>query len=109
MFKKSILGFIFSLVLTLGAFFWVVNKLPEPGLVVFIFAVVQMAVQMIFFLHTGEGDVKRWSSLFFISTMAVVIIVVAGCLWIMKHLNYNMMPQGHEAAEQIMHKEAIYK
>ncbi|MBL8030179.1 MAG: cytochrome C oxidase subunit IV family protein [Candidatus Doudnabacteria bacterium] len=108
-FKHILLGFLFSLLLTLVAFFWVVKGMPSAGLFIFVLAILQVMAQVIFFLHMRAESSQKWNNLFFISTMGVVIIVVAGCLWIMGHLNYNMMSSGMKTDHEIMEKEAIHK
>lgn len=53
-------------------------------------AVVQLVVQLYFFLHISEGEKPRWRlhSLWF--TAVMLAIVVVGSIWIMKNLDYNM-------------------
>ena len=55
-------------------------------------ALVQLVVQLIFFLHLLNESKPRWNLIFFISTIGIILIVVVGSVWIMNHLNYNMMP-----------------
>jgi cytochrome o ubiquinol oxidase subunit IV len=95
--KSYIIGFALSIVLTLAAFFAVVSPASfhlGSGAVlvtILVLAVVQLVVQMLFFLHLGSGAGARWRMGVFFATLGLVIIVVLGSLWIMNHLNYNMM------------------
>jgi cytochrome o ubiquinol oxidase operon protein cyoD len=93
--KSYILGFVLSALLTIGTYFIVVKHLfPLPTVIVtiMIFALVQMVVQLLLFLHLGqEGKPKKilWT---FLLTLSVLMIVLFGTLWIMYDLNARMMP-----------------
>jgi cytochrome o ubiquinol oxidase operon protein cyoD len=58
---------------------------------VVILAVMQLLVQLVFFLHLGGESKPRWNLMAFMFTLLVVAILVAGTLWIMYNLDYNMM------------------
>lgn len=90
--KSYVIGFILSVVITFLAYLFVVNKLlPMTALIycVLALALLQLVVQMVFFLHIGRGS--RWKAITFGFTVLVVVIIVGGTLWIMANLNYNMM------------------
>jgi len=54
-------------------------------------ALIQMAVQIAFFLHLNEGPDARWNvGTMWVSVLCVAIIIV-GTWLTMQHLNYNMM------------------
>lgn len=55
-----------------------------------ILAGLQLATQMICFLHITEKDTPRWRLVATAFTVMILVIVVAGSLWIMNSLNYNM-------------------
>ncbi|MFZ1301485.1 MAG: cytochrome o ubiquinol oxidase subunit IV [Candidatus Microsaccharimonas sp.] len=98
-----IVGFGLSIVTTLMAYFFVVNELwPKETLIYVVMgiAVVQLVVQLVFFLHLGRGN--RWKLLTFIFAMLVVLIVVVGSLWIMQNLDYNMMHMSPDEMQQYM-------
>ncbi len=90
---KYTVGFVLSLVLSLAAYFYVTGNgsavwlLPVLG----VLAVVQMVIQLQFFLHLGDevGPKYKLASLLFM--LGILMIVVGGSLWIMSNLNYNMM------------------
>jgi cytochrome o ubiquinol oxidase subunit IV len=93
-YKSYIAGFITSIVLTLAAYFTVVDGGMSAVTVLAIIlalAVVQLVVQMFFFLHVGAQPGRNWKLTVFGSTLVLVLIIVIGSLWIMNHLNYNMM------------------
>lgn len=95
--KSYITGFVLSLALTFVAFFIVLD--PEffhmgYGAVVptiIILAIAQLFVQLIFFMHLATENGPRWKLAVLISTVGIVLIIVVGSIWIMNHLNYNMM------------------
>ena len=55
-------------------------------------AVAQMGVHLVFFLHitTGPDNVNNVMALAF--GVLIVMLLIGGSLWIMAHLNHNMMP-----------------
>ena len=88
------LGFIMSILLTLAAYFLVVNHLLNGwGLVaaIMVLAMVQLLVQLIFFLHLSEESKPRWNLTVMAFMLIVLCVVVFGSLWIMHNLNYHAM------------------
>jgi cytochrome o ubiquinol oxidase subunit IV len=94
--KGYVVGFLLAAVLTAIPFWLVMGKvLPTPGItaaVILGFAAVQIVVHMIFFLHMNAKIEGGWSMLALIFTGALVLIMLAGSIWVMYHLNANMMP-----------------
>jgi len=89
-----VVGFILSVVLTLLAYLTVTShafSAPVTITLILSFAVVQLYVQLIFFLHLGTESRPRWRLVALAFGVLVVAIVVFGSLWIMDNLNYNMM------------------
>ena len=85
-------GFLLSVYLTLTAYFLVVKEVFPPltlTVAVITLALVQFAVQVIFFLHVGEEAKPRWHVKTFGYTVLVVAILVIGSLWIMANLDYH--------------------
>lgn len=60
-------------------------------LVVTLFALLQLGVQAIFFLHLSRK--AQFNFLAFIFTLYTVAFIVIGSLWIMKNLEQNMTPE----------------
>ncbi|MNN83239.1 Cytochrome bo(3) ubiquinol oxidase subunit 4 [compost metagenome] len=56
------------------------------------FAAVQIVVHMVYFLHMNTKSEGGWSMLGLIFTIMVVVIMLAGSIWVMYHMNHNMMP-----------------
>ena len=91
-----LLGFVLSVVLT-AIPFWLVmgGALPSKqvtALAIMAFAVVQIVVHMIYFLHMNTKAEDGWSMMAMIFTIVMVVIALSGSLWVMNHLNSNMMP-----------------
>ena len=95
-FSGYMLGFVLSVVLTAIPFWLVMSGvLPSKqitALVIMAFAVVQIIVHMIYFLHMNTTSENGWSMMALIFTIVMVVIALSGSLWVMSHLNSNMMP-----------------
>ena len=65
------------------------------AIVIMLFAAAQIVVHMIYFLHMNGRSEGGWTMLALIFTIIVVAIALAGSLWVMFHLNANMMPDMH--------------
>lgn len=111
--KSYVVGFALSILLTLAAFFVVVYPVSlhlAGGTVlvtILVLAVAQLVVQMLFFLHLGAGAGARWRMGIFFATLGLVIIVVVGSLWIINHLNYNMMLSPTEMQQYINNQQGF--
>jgi cytochrome o ubiquinol oxidase operon protein cyoD len=94
--RGYIIGFVLSVVLT-AVPFWLVMTGALPGmvataLIIFALALVQILVHVVFFLHLDTRSEGGWTLIAFIFTAVIVVIAIAGSIWIMYHLNTNMMP-----------------
>ena len=89
-------GFVLSVVLT-AIPFWLVmrgaldNK-QATALIVVGFAFVQIIVHMLYFLHMDARSEGGWTLMALIFTLVLLAIALSGTLWVMYHLNVNMMP-----------------
>ena len=91
--KSYIIGFILSILLTVIPYFIVVNHVFTSGIIiaaVVLLAVLQLLVQLVFFLHLNTESKPRWNLTAFVFSALIVAILVAGTMWIMYHLDYNM-------------------
>jgi len=90
-----VIGLGFALLLT-GISFWVASTsvLWGPGVAVglVVLAIAQMGVHLVFFLHITTGPDNTNNVLALAFGVLIVFLVIAGSLWIMAHLNANMMP-----------------
>jgi len=88
-------GLVFALLLT-GASFFVARSplIWSPGVPVglAVLAIAQMGVHLVFFLHITTGPDNLNNALALALGVLIVGIVIAGSLWIMYHMNMNMMP-----------------
>ena len=103
--KEYVTGFVLSVVLTAIPFWLVMNGvIASAGMtaaVILGFAAVQIVVHMVYFLHMNARSEGGWNMLALIFTVVLVVIVLSGSLWVMYHLNANMMPMSpHEARVQ---------
>lgn len=95
-FNEYMTGFVLSVILTVIPFWLVLGDVLEStGLTIFFiiaFGVAQMIVHMMYFLHMNAKSEGGWLLLSFAFTVMLVVIAIVGSLWIMYHLNENMMP-----------------
>lgn len=94
--KSYSIGFILSVILTAIPFWLVMGKVitnsSTTAFVILGFAAVQIVVHMIYFLHMNTKSEGGWSMLALVFTIMVVVIMLVGSIWVMYHLNTNMMP-----------------
>lgn len=98
--KTYLIGFVLSVILTAIPFWLVMGEVFENKLVTAIlimaFAAVQIVVHMVCFLHMNPRSEGGWTIMALIFTLIIVAIMLAGSLWVMYHLNTNMMPMSPE-------------
>ena len=63
-------------------------------------AVAQIGVHLVFFLHITSGPENTNNVIALMFGVFIVVLVVGGSMWIMAHLNHNMMPMGRLMAMQ---------
>lgn len=90
-----------AILLTLAAFSLTFAHLATPYgalssslliAIIVALAMVQLVVQLVFFLHLGQQKDSRWNVAVFCFTFFSILVIVLASLWIMYHLNYNMTP-----------------
>ncbi|APG88187.1 cytochrome o ubiquinol oxidase protein CyoD (plasmid) [Sinorhizobium americanum CCGM7] len=98
--KSYITGFVLSVILTAIPFWLVmVDVLDSPVLtavIIMALGAVQIVVHMIFFLHMNTRSEGGWTMMALIFTIVLVAITLSGSLWVMHHLDVNMMPMSPE-------------
>ena len=90
------IGFGLSLLLTALPFFIVIREVfPVTLRVVAVVAsaVAQILVQIVIFMHLSRSSSQRWNLAAVVYVLVILLIVAGGSIWIMYHLDYNMMPQ----------------
>ncbi len=88
-----VIGFAVSIYLTLMAYVMVVHHLFSRRILLYLLpitALLQFIIQLICFLHIGREFKPRWKLFVFLFMLLIVIILVAGSIWIMANLNYHM-------------------
>lgn len=96
-------GFVLSVVLTAMPFALVMSGRLDPtttAIVVLGMALVQVVVHMICFLHMTTRAEGGWSFLALMFTLVVVVVTLSGSIWVMYHMNANMMPMSPAAMSQ---------
>lgn len=97
-YRKYILGFILSLILTLVPYYAVTHGVSSKlllGAILAIAAISQVYVQLYYFLHLGQEAKPRWKAYSLYFAVMILVILVFGSLWVMNNLNYNMMPDSN--------------
>ena len=99
-FRQYVTGFVLAVILTVIPFFLVMARpIESPGYtaaIVLVCAVAQILVHMVFFLHMTPNAEDGWLLLSTIFTIVFLVITLAGSIWIIFHLNTNMMPMPQE-------------
>ncbi len=94
--RGYLIGFLLSVVLTAVPFWLVmtgaVASVAVAAGLIFGLAIVQIVVHVVCFLHLDTRQEGGWTLIAFVFTAVIVTIVIGGSLWIMFHLNTNMMP-----------------
>ena len=90
-------GFVLSVFLTAVPFWLVMGKVFEKSsttaIAILLIGAVQIVVHMIYFLHMNAKSEGGWNMLSLMFTLTLVVITLTGSLWVMFHLNSNVMPQ----------------
>ncbi len=96
-YKSYFVGFFISIILTLASYYIVTEKFfgtCNTYIAITGLAVVQLLIQIIYFLHInseGSDGKPRWNLISMIFSIAMVFIVVAGSAWVMYNMNANMI------------------
>jgi cytochrome o ubiquinol oxidase operon protein cyoD len=90
-----LLGLALATLLTCVSFFIARTTLvwqPSIPIALAVLAIAQMGVHLVFFLHitTGPDNVNNVMALAF--GVLIVLLIITGSVWIMAHLNHNMIP-----------------
>ena len=93
--RGYLIGFALAVGLTVVSFYLAQSSLvwtPSIPIALSVLAVAQMGVHLVFFLHitTGPDSVNNVMALAF--GILIVMLLVFGSLWVMYHLNHNMIP-----------------
>ena len=90
-----LIGLGLATLLTIVSFFIARTTLvwqPSIPVALAVLAIAQMGVHLVFFIHitTGPDNINNVMALAF--GVLIVLLIITGSLWIMSHMNQNMMP-----------------
>ncbi|HJU23295.1 MAG TPA: cytochrome o ubiquinol oxidase subunit IV [Casimicrobiaceae bacterium] len=89
-----LVGLALSIVLTVASFYTLGTPLVWRAAIpiaLVVLAIAQIGVHLVFFLHLTTAPDNTNNALALAFGVLIVILIVAGSLWIMDHLNHNMM------------------
>jgi cytochrome o ubiquinol oxidase subunit IV len=92
--RAYIIGFGLSIILTIIPFFLIMTSTIVGSAVLItitLFAVTQIIVHLVCFLHLKPSSAQSWNWFVFIYTLILLCILVGASTWIMYHLKQNMM------------------
>jgi len=101
-----LIGLVLALALTATSFYIVSTSLLwGPGIAVglVVLAIAQMGVHLVFFLHITSGPDNTNNVLALAFGVLIVLLIMAGTLWIMANLNANMAPSPELMNLQMQH------
>ncbi|MCX8475884.1 MAG: cytochrome o ubiquinol oxidase subunit IV [Sphingomonas sp.] len=93
--RTYLIGFLLSVVLTAVPFWLVMTgalDAQSTTITIIALAVLQILVHTVCFLHVNTQAEGGWTLMAYAFAAVMVLIVIAGSLWIMYHINSNMMP-----------------
>ncbi len=89
-----LIGLGLAVLLTIVSFFIARTSLvwgPSIPIAIAVLAVAQMGVHLVFFLHITSGPDSINNTMALAFGVLIVFLLIAGSLFIMSHLNHNMM------------------
>ena len=93
--QAYLIGLGLATLITIVAFFVAGTSLvwqPSIPIALMVLAIAQMGVHLVFFLHITSGPESYNNVLALAFGVLIVFLLIVGSLWIMAHLNHNMMP-----------------
>ncbi len=94
--REYVTGFVLAVALT-ALPFWLVmahtfGRSRTTAAMILGLAAIQIVIHMVYFLHMNTRSEGGWTLLALLFTLMLVVIALSGSLWVMYHLNDNMMP-----------------
>lgn len=108
--RTYVLGFLASLVLTLGAYVVAVHHvLPREVIIpmILIFACLQFLVQVLNFLHVNGETSSRERLVVLATSLIIMLVLVLGTMWIMTNLDARMMPEPEQVERYMTRQTGI--
>ncbi|QCI20595.1 cytochrome o ubiquinol oxidase subunit IV [Buchnera aphidicola (Brachycaudus cardui)] len=93
--KSYLLGFLFSIVLTILPFLLVIQKIFSSQtncIIILICAISQIIIHFLFFLHLNINTIEgKWNIITLLFALIIIFIIIFGSIWIMFNLNHHML------------------
>jgi cytochrome o ubiquinol oxidase subunit IV len=92
--RTYLIGLGLAILLTATSFFIATTNLvwtPSIPVALVVLAIAQMGVHLVFFLHITTGPENTNNVMALAFGVLIVLLLIGGSLWIMAHLNQNMM------------------
>jgi cytochrome o ubiquinol oxidase operon protein cyoD len=90
-------GFVLAVILTAIPFWLVMGDVIDNKsttiAIILAFGAVQIVVHVIYFLHMDAKAESGWNLMSFLFTATLILIMLAGSIWIMYHLHQNTHPE----------------
>jgi cytochrome o ubiquinol oxidase operon protein cyoD len=93
--RNYLIGLGLAVLLTATSFFIAGTHLvwqPSIPVALIVLAIAQMGVHLVFFLHITTGPENTNNVMALLFGVLIVILVIGGSIWIMNHMNHNMIP-----------------
>ncbi|MCW5196373.1 cytochrome o ubiquinol oxidase subunit IV [Buchnera aphidicola (Pemphigus obesinymphae)] len=92
--KLYILGSIFSIILTMLPFVFIMGHYFSKVMLFFFIsfcAILQIIVHLRYFLNLNTAIENRWNFISVLFSTVIIFIIISGTSWIMSNLNSNLM------------------
>ncbi|QCI20016.1 MAG: cytochrome o ubiquinol oxidase subunit IV [Buchnera aphidicola (Brevicoryne brassicae)] len=89
-----LLGFLFSIILTVLSFFIATEKIFSSEvnyLIILILAIIQIVIHFFYFLHLNCSSEGIWNIITLLFVIMIIFIVLFGSVWIMSNLNHHVL------------------
>lgn len=93
--RSYVIGFVLSVILTAIPFALIMSGAVPASTAVpaaIALGMVQIVVHLVYFLHMNAASSRSWNMAALAFTAIILLIVIVGSLWVMVHMNENMMP-----------------
>ena len=93
--QSYVIGFVLASLLTVASFYLLYTDLiwgPGIPVALAVLAVAQIGVHLVFFMHITTAPDNTNNVLALAFGVLIVALVIGGSIWIMTHLDQNMLP-----------------
>ena len=93
--RGYLIGLAFASILTVASFTLADTNLiwaPAVPVALMVLAIAQMGVHLVFFLHMTTAPDNTNNAMALAFGVLIVILLLGGSMFIMSHMNHNMMP-----------------